>query len=184
MSNSFTQITEKLDKALEHVRRDIATLRTGRATTQILDPVMVDAYGAKMKIVEVASVQVPDPTLLVVSPWDKSLLVAVERAIATADLNLNPVVNGDIIRIAIAPLTEEKRKEMVKSLAKKIEAGRVMLRTIRTDAKKDIESQEGNDGISEDDIKRDVESLEEMIQEYNTKLDEIYASKEKDLMTV
>lgn len=184
MPYSFTTVTDKLDKALEHVRRDIATLRTGRATTQMLDPVMVEAYGARMKINEVASVQAPDPTLLVVSPWDKSLLEAVEKGIASADLNLNPVVDGDVIRIAISPLTEEKRKEMVKSLAKKIEAGRVMLRTIRTDAKKEIEAQDGTDGISEDDIAQDVDSLETVIKEYNAKLDDIYASKEKDLMTV
>lgn len=184
MPYSFTSVTQKLDKALEHVRRDIATLRTGRATTQMLDPVVVEAYGAKMKIHEVASVQAPDPSLLVVSPWDKSLLEAIEKAIASADLNLNPVVDGDVIRIAVAPLTEEKRKEMVKSLAKKIEAGRVMIRTLRTDAKKEIESQEGTDGVSEDDIAQDVDSLEELIKEYNAKLDDMYASKEKDLMTV
>ncbi len=184
MAYSFAPVTEKLHKALEHVRRDISTLRTGRASSQILDPVMVEAYGAKMKIHEVASVQAPDPSLVTVSPWDKTLLENIEKAIASADLNLNPVVDGDIIRIAIAPLTEEKRKEMVKSLAKKIEAGRVMLRTIRTDAKKEIEGQDGSNDVSEDDIKQDTQELEKIIKEYNVKLDEIFTAKEKDLMTV
>lgn len=184
MSYSFTSVIEKLDKAIEHVRRDISTLRTGRASTQMLDPVVVEAYGAKMRINEVASVQAPDPSLLVVSPWDKSLLSAIERGIASAELNLNPVVDGDIIRIAVAPLTEETRKEMVKTLAKKIEAGRVMLRTIRTDAKKEIESQDGASDISEDDIAQDSEELEKYIKEYNSKLDEVFAAKEKDLMTI
>lgn len=184
MPYPLTSVKQRLDKALSHVQRDIATLRTGRATVQMLDPVVVDAYGAKMKINEVASVQAPDPSLLVVSPWDKSLLESIEKAIASADLNVNPVVDGDIIRIAISPLTEDKRKEMVKSLAKKVEAGRVMLRTIRTDAKKDIESQDGTDGISEDDIAQDLDSLETLLKEYNTQLDDMYASKEKDLMKV
>lgn len=184
MSYSFTLVVEKLDKALEHVRRDISTLRTGRASVQMLDPVVVEAYGARMRINEVASVQAPDPSLLVISPWDKSLLSAIERGIASAELNLNPVVDGDIIRIAVAPLTEETRKEMVKTLAKKIEAGKVMLRTIRTDAKKEIESQDGANDISEDDIAQDSEELEKYIKEYNVKLDEIFAAKEKDLMTI
>lgn len=184
MSYSFSSVTEKLEKALEHVRRDIATLRTGRASTQMLDPVSIEAYGARMRINEVASVQAPDPSLLVVSPWDKSLLSAIEKGIASADLNLNPVVDGDIIRIAVAPLTEETRKEMVKTLAKKIEAGRVMIRTIRTDAKKEIESQDGASDISEDDISQEVEQLDKTIKEYNTRLDEIFTAKEKDLMTI
>ena len=138
MAYSFTSVTEKLDKAIEHIRRDISTLRTGRASVQMLDPVIVEAYGSKMRINELASVQAPDPTLLVISPWDKSLLEPIAKGISTAELNLNPVVDGDIIRIAVASLTEETRKEMVKSLAKKIEAGRVMIRTIRNDAKKKL----------------------------------------------
>ncbi len=184
MSYTFTPVTQKLEKALDHVRRDISSLRTGRATSQMLDSVVVDAYGSMMKILEVASVQAPDPSLLVVSPWDKSLLAAIEKAIASAGLNLNPVVNGDIIRIAIAPLTEETRKDMVKSLAKKIEDGKVMVRSIRTDSKKDIENQEGTDNISEDDIAQDLQELEKIVKEYISKLDEVYASKEKELMTI
>lgn len=184
MAFNFSEVREKLEKAVDHVTRDISSLRTGKATVQLLDPVMVEAYGARMRIAELATVQAPDATLLTVSPWDKSILANIERAIATADLNLNPVVDGDIIRIKIAPLTEEKRREMVKVLQKKIENGRVMLRSIRADGKRDIEAQKGSEGVSEDDIKADLHNLDEILKEYMTKLDEISAKKEKDLLTI
>lgn len=184
MSFDFSNVKQRFDKAVDHVSRDIASLRTGKATVQILDPVMVEAYGSKMKISELASVQAPDATMLVVSPWDKSILPNLERAIATADLNLNPVVDGDIIRIKIAPLTEEKRKEMVKVLYKKIESGRVMFRSLRTDAKKEVESGKDSGGVSEDDIKLDLKQLEDIVKEYMGKLDELSAKKEKDLLTI
>ncbi|GIK83957.1 MAG: ribosome-recycling factor [Patescibacteria group bacterium] len=184
MSFDFSDVKQRLDKAIDHVSRDVASLRTGKATVQLLDPVVVEAYGSRMKIAELASVQAPDATLLVISPWDKSVLSNIERAIATSDLNLNPVVSGDVIRIQIAPLTQEKRMEMVKVLHKKIEGGRVMLRNLRTDAKKEVESRKGSEGVSEDDIKFDLQKLDELIKEYMGKLDTISAAKEKDLLTI
>lgn len=184
MSFNFADFGQRLEKALDHVSRDIASLRTGKATVQLLDPVFVEAYGAKMRVSEVATVQAPDATLLVISPWDKSLLASIERAIATSDLNLNPVVNGDVIRIQIAPLTEEKRKEMVKILHKKIENGRVMFRNLRTDVKKEVESQKGTQGVSEDDIEFDLQKLEDILKEYMNKLEALASAKEKDLMTI
>lgn len=184
MSFNFSNFRSKIDKAYDFVVNDVATLRTGRATVQILDPVMVDAYGSKMKIVEVGSVQAPDPSMLIVTPWDKSLLPNIERAIATADLNLNPVVDGDIIRIKIASLTEEKRKEMVKILYKKIESGKVMFRGLRADTKRDIEKQKGGEGISEDDIKFDSKELDELLKKDMIRLDELLSNKEKELLTV
>lgn len=184
MSFDFLNIKQRLDKAIDHVSRDISSLRTGKATVQLLDPVMVDAYGTKMKIAELATVQAQDATMLVVSPWDKSILANIERGISSAELNLNPVVDGDVIRIKIAPLTEEKRKEMVKILYKKIENGRVMLRSLRTDAKKEVEGQKGSQDISEDDIKSDLLSLDEIVKEYMNKLDMISQAKEKDLLTI
>lgn len=184
MPYSFSDFQQKAKKAIDHVQRDVSSLRTGRASVQILDGVYVEAYGTSMQLVEVASVQAPDPSLLVISPWDKSLLSAVEKAVQSAGLNLNPVVDGDIVRIAIPPLTEETRKEMVKQLHKKIEAGRVMLRTIRTDAKKEIEDMENTDGVSEDDIARDLKTLEDELKKYMNELDELLQRKEKELLTV
>jgi ribosome recycling factor len=184
MSFNFSNFQSKLQKAFDFVVSDVATLRTGRATVQILDPVVVEAYGSKMRIAEVASVQAPDPSMLIVTPWDKSLLSNIEKAISTADLNLNPVVDGDIIRIKIASLTEEKRKEMVKILYKKIETGRVMFRNLRSDTKREIEKQKGSEGVSEDDIKLDSQKLEELLKQDMEKLDALLGKKEKELLTV
>lgn len=184
MSFNFTSFTEKSKKAIEFVRQDVATLRTGRATVQILDPVTVEAYGTTMKLEELATVSAPDSSSLLVSPWDKSLLESIEKAIAKAGLNLNPVVSGDVIRIAIAPLTEETRKEMVRQLERKIESGRVMLRNVRAGTKQEIESQEKSGGVSEDDIKRELLELDKLLQEFISELDSLEDSKQKELMSV
>lgn len=184
MSYDFTQSTDRFTKALDHIAADIATLKTGRASVQMLDGVMVEAYGSYMKLVELASISAPDASLLIVSPWDKSILGAIEKAIATSELNLNPVVDKDIIRIAISPLTEEKRKEMVKRLHQKIESGKVLIRNVRTDIKKDIEDQEAAGGVSEDDVKQDLETLEKTVHTYVTRLEDMGTQKEKELLTL
>ncbi len=119
MSFDFTDYKQRAEKTLEFASAEFASLRTGRASVQALDPVTVEAYGTRMKLQEVANVTAPDPTLLVVKPWDKSLLSAVEKAISSAGLNLQPIVDSDLIRISVPPLTEDKRKEMVKLLHQK-----------------------------------------------------------------
>lgn len=184
MSYQFTSFIGRNQKAIEHIKQDVSTLRTGKASAQMLDSVMVEAYGTLMKLVEVASVQATDPTMLVVTPWDKSLLEAVAKGISSAGLNLNPVVDGDIVRISVPPLTEEKRLEMVKLLGKKVESGKVMLRNIRSEAKQEIEDQKGQDGVSEDDIESDLQELDKQHKVYIEKLDELAAAKEKELMTI
>lgn len=184
MSFDFTNYQHKANKAVTHVQSDVATLRTGKATIQLLDPVSVDVYGTEMKVQELANVSVPDPNLLVIKPWDQTILEDLEKAIASAGLNLNPVVDGDLIRIVIPPLTEDRRKEMVKQLYQKVESGRVMMRSIRTDAKKEIENQEGESNISKDDIHRDLTKLNDLTQEQMDVLEELLARKEQELMTV
>ncbi len=185
MSFEFRTFHAEATKAMEHFRQSVGLLRTGRASADMLDTVMVEAYGSRMRLVEVASISVPDATLIVVTPWDKSLLKAVETAIATShDLELNPVVDGQIIRIPVAPLTEERRKEMVKLLHKRAEESRVLLRSVRTSTKKEIEAREGGDGVSEDDIRADVDQLEVEVKKYMDQLDVIVAQKEKELMTI
>jgi len=184
MSFNFGSFQIRLDKALEHVRTDLATLRTGRASAQLLDPVRVEAYGSNMRINEVANVSAPDPSSIVVSVWDKSLMETVEKAIASSGLNLHPVVASGVIRINIPPLTQERRMEMVKLLGQKIEQGKVMVRNIRTDAKKEIEDQEGTEGISEDDVKLDLSEMEQMYKKTLETLDKMTQDKEKELMTV
>ncbi|MCA9372649.1 ribosome recycling factor [Candidatus Woesebacteria bacterium] len=179
--HSFQQLSQK---AFEHVQQEVRTLRTGRASADILDPVRVEAYGSSMRLVEVASVTAPDATLLVVSPWDKSLVGAVEKAIASAGLNLNPVVEGQIIRIAVPPLTQERRQEMVKLLHQKVEAGRATLRTIRTDTKQEIENQKGAAGVSEDDIESELSQLDEAVKTSLARLEELQTQKETELLRV
>jgi ribosome recycling factor len=184
MAYDFQQFTQKADKTLQHIREDISSLRTGRATTQLLDPVQVEAYGTMMKVHELANLSTPDPSLLVVAPWDKSILGNIEKAIMSSGLNLQPVVDGAIIRIAVPPLTEERRKEMVKLLSQKIQNGHVMLRNVRTDIKKEVEKLVDEAGVSEDDIKADLAELDKLVKEYTAKIDQMSADKEKELMTV
>lgn len=184
MQDIFSDLEQKLEKALQHTRSEIAKLRTGKASVSLLDSVMVEAYGSMMHVNELANITAPDSTLLVVTPWDKTILEVIEKGIASSGLNLNPVVDGDIIRIAIPPLTEERRKEMVKLLHQKIEQGKVMMRTVRSDAKRDIEGQKGEEGISEDDIKHNLEELENVFKKYLEKLDVMASDKEKELLTV
>lgn len=184
MAFNFSTFHLKADKALQHVAQDMASLRTGRASAQLLDPVSVIAYGAPMRMTEVAQISAPDPNMLIVKPWDKSILGAIEKAIASAGLNLNPVVDGDIIRIVVPSLTEDRRKEMVKQLYQKIESGRVMLRAVRTDVKQEIEDQEGEANVSDDDIHRDLEQLDKLLQAEIEKLEDMGKKKEQELLTV
>lgn len=184
MSFQFSIFEELAIKAIEHVSKDLASLRTGKASVQMLDPVVVQAYGTDMKLNELANVSAPDATLLVIKPWDATIIESIEKAISKSTLNFNPVVDGDIIRIQVPPLTEERRKEMVKLLHQKIESGRVMLRSIRTDIKQDIEKQTGEANVSEDDIHQDLKKLNEMTQKYIDQLDELAKNKENELMTI
>ncbi|MGD9129540.1 MAG: ribosome recycling factor [Candidatus Woesebacteria bacterium] len=179
-----TLLGQKAEKVLTHVKKDIASLRTGKASVQLLDPVVVEVYGSKMKIPELANVSIPDANLLVITPWDKNIIADLEKAINSSDLNLNPVVDGDKIRIVVPQLTEERRKEMVKTLQQKIENAKTMLRSVRTEIKKQIEDQKGGTGISEDDIERDLEDMEKSFKEYMEQLEEIAKKKEKELLTI
>ena len=181
---SFSDFDQRAEKTLEHIRGDVATLRTGRAHTSMLDSVNVEAYGTKMKIQELAGVTVPDPTLIVIAPWDKSLLEAISKGVNVAGLSLNPIIDGEIIRISVPPLTSERRQEMVKLLSQKIEAGKVMLRNLRGDIRRDIDALEGEDGVSEDDIKSWQEELDRKVKELEGKIEEIKEQKEKDLVTL
>lgn len=180
----FTTFRLKLDKAIEHISHEVGQLRTGRASVQLLDPVIVEAYESRLKINEVATVSAPDSSLLTIVPWDKSILHAIEKAITLAGLNLNPVVDGNIIRISIPPLTQERRQEMVKILHQKIEAGRVMLRTVRTDTKKEIEQRKGNDDVSEDDVAHDEAEMDRIFKGKSEELETMAKKKETELLTV
>lgn len=184
MSFNRDQYQDKFEKALDHFSQDISSIRTGRASAGMLDNVSVEAYGGKMKIVEVASISVPDPTLIVISPWDKSLLGAIEKAIQAAQLNLSPIVDGSIVRLPVPSLTQDRRQELVKLLHQKAEGARVLVRTVRVDIKKELEKQTDQPGVSEDDVALDLKSLEDMTKDYVEKIDSMTKSKQTELTTI
>jgi ribosome recycling factor len=175
---------EKFEKTLLHAQNEFATLRTGRANAQLLDGVSLEAYGTRMALHEVASISAPDTQLLIVKPWDKNLLASIEKGIQLAQLNLNPIIDGDIIRIAVPTLTQERRLEMVKILHQKEEEIKVMLRNIRAESRKEIEKQEGLSGISEDDIKTEIEDLDQAVRDYIAKLEDMVKRKEQELLSL
>lgn len=181
-TSSLKKFKTQAEEVLTLVKEDLSTLRTGKASVQMLDPVRVPVYGSQMKLNELANIAAPDPDLLVIKPWDQSIIEAIEKAITSSDLNLNPVVDGELIRIKVPSLTEERRKDLVKMLHKKIESGRVMLRSARTEAKQLIEELEGEDNVSEDDIHNLIKDLNDLIQEYTQKLEAIADKKESELM--
>jgi len=180
----FKAFGESGKKALDVIREDIGSLRTGGASPQLLDGVKVEAYGSVMKVTELAAISVSDPTMLIVSPWDKSVLGAIEKGIQTAGINLNPVVDGDIIRISVPPLTGEDREKLVKTLSQKVEAGKVIIRSLRADTKRDIEAQKGQAGVSEDNIKADLAKLEDETKKLIDQVEQWAAAKQKELLKI
>ncbi len=181
---NFSEFKTKLNKIIDHTKQELSTLRTGQAKVSMLDSVEVEAYGSLMAVNEVANVSAPDSNMIVIEPWDKNLLENIEKAIQKAALNLNPVVDGELIRITVPALTEQRRKEMVKQLQQKIESAKVMMRNARTDTKNEIDSLKGQSGISEDDIHRNLEQLNQIMDDFTDKLEELEANKEKELMSI
>ena len=175
---------KSMDEALEAIRREFATVRTSKATPALLDTVRVDAYGSKMPINQLATINTPEPTLLVVQPYDQGALAAIEKAIRISDLGLSPVSDGKILRVPIPPLTEERRKEFVKQARKEGEKHRVSARNHRRDSIDMLEALESEKEITEDDQRRGVEKVEEITKEYIHKIDEILKAKEDEVMAV
>lgn len=176
------QFKTDTDKVLSVVQEDLSSVRTGRAKPSIVENVQVEAYGTRMRLVELATVTAPESSLLVISPWDKSQMQAIEKAITSAGLNLSPVVDNDQIRIVIPPLTTERRQELVKAVKQKIESGKEMLRDVRTRHKKEIDAQKGKPGVSEDHITQALEQLQKDHDAGVVKLESIGKQKEEELM--
>ena len=181
---SVNEARTQMEKAVEAMRREFTSVRTGKATPALLDTVRVDAYGSKMPINQVGTVSAPEPRLLIVQPWDKGLLKAIETGIVAADLGLNPSNDGNIIRVPIPQLTEERRKEMVKLLHKLAEEGRVAIRHARQEANKELKKKQGDHEISEDDAHRQMEQVQKLTDEYIAKIDQLLKHKEQEVMEV
>jgi len=175
---------EEFYKAVEFFKKDIGSLRTGRANTAVLDGIMAEAYGAKTPLVGLANISVADARSLIVSPWDKNVIKDVEKAIIEADLGLGVVNEGDKIRLTIPAMTEENRKDLVKKLNEKTEQAKVSVRQNREAIKSAIEKAEKDKAIAEDDKFRFMEELEEEVRKVNEELKTIRDKKEKDIMTI
>jgi ribosome recycling factor len=180
----LAKLQSRLAQAVEVVKKDLGTVRTGRAKPSIVEEVKVEAYGTIMNLQELASISAPDTSLIVVSPWDKGLISAVAAGINKAGLNLNAMVDGETVKIAIPALSQERREELVKLVHQKVEGGKVIGRTIRGEIKEEIEAQEGESGISEDSIKSWLETMQKQIDKFMLELEELGKEKEKELMTL
>lgn len=178
------KLEEKLEGTLFVVKRDLSSLRTGRAKSSLVENIKVEAYGDLMEIRELAGISSPDSTLIVITPWDKSLTAAIATGIRKSELNISPIVDGESIKIAIPPLTEERRLEMVKQVHQKLESGKVMVRNIRGEIKEDIEKQKGEAGISEDNIEYWLEQMQKTVEKYIENIEVMGKEKEKELMTL
>lgn len=172
------------EKAVEFFREDLNQLRTGRATTALVENILVDYYGTKSLLKQVASISIPEARTITISPWDKGSLVNIEAAIRESQLNLNPNNDGQVIRINIPALTEERRKELVKILNQKTEEAKISIRKIREDIWNEIQELEKSGKIGEDDKFIGKDKLQEVIDEYNEKIEEIRKKKEGEIMTV
>ena len=181
---SLDKARQRMDSALEALRREFANVRTGKATPSLLDSVRVEAYGGKVPLNQVGTVAAPEPRLLTVTPWDKSLLKEIDRGLRESDLGLNPSNDGSIIRIPIPALTEERRKEFVKVLHKLAEEGRVAIRQARKDANDDVKARQKKEGLSEDDIRREQDKVQKLTDQYIAKVEEVLKHKEAEVMEV
>jgi ribosome recycling factor len=174
----------RMEKAVEDFRKDLTSLRTGRANASLLDSIRVDYHGTPMPVNQLGTVTTPDATMIVVSPWDPSAVPLIDKAIRTSDLGLNPTNDGKVVRVPIPALTEDRRKDIVKQLHKVLENHRTAVRNIRRDLKEAIEKLEKDKKISEDDKKRALDELEKVSQAETKKIEDLSAAKEKEIMSI
>jgi len=178
------ELKRRMDGALEALRRDFAGLRTGRASVHLLDPVVVKAYGGEMPLNQVGTVNVPEPRMITVQVWDRSLVVAVEKAIRDANLGVNPQADGQLVRVPIPELSTERRQELTKLAHKYAEQGRIAVRNVRRDGMETLKKMEKDGKISEDDHRRRSEEVQKATDEHIKKVDDALAQKEKEILQV
>ncbi|HLL80560.1 MAG TPA: ribosome recycling factor [Ktedonobacteraceae bacterium] len=174
----------RMQKAVEALKQDITSIRTGRASSALIERITVDYYGTPTPINQVASISVPEARLLVIQPWDRKLLTDIEKAIQKSDLGINPNNDGQVIRLAIPPLNEERRREMVKTLHKKLDEHKVAIRNVRRDAQDKFREREKKKELSEDELKRSTERLQKLTDRYIDEMDKVGKSKELEILEV
>ena len=173
-----------MDKVLENSKREFGSIRSGKATVSLLDTVRVEAYGQQMPITQLANVSAPEPRLLTVTPWDKGLTSAIEKAIRDSDLGLNPATSGEMIRVPMPPLTEERRKELTKVVHKEAEAAKIAVRNVRRDANEHLKKLLKDKECSEDEERRAHEDLQKLTDRFIAEVDRLLQVKEADLMAI
>ena len=180
----LAQTEAKMKKAIDALRHELSTVRTGRAAPSLVEALEVDAYGATATLVSLAAINAPEPRLIVIQPWDRSLMKAIEKAILASDLGLTPSNDGTVIRLNIPALNEERRRELVKLLHKKLEDGRVEIRTLRRHAHDELRAKEKSSGVTADEVKRLEAQLQKLTDRFILTADEIGQAKEKEILAV
>jgi ribosome recycling factor len=184
LKDSFAQLKTRMDKAVEDFRKEMTATRTGRASVHMLDGVVVEAYGSQMPLNQLANVSAPEPQLITVQPWDVSQIGAIEKAIRSSDLGLNPMNDGKLVRVPVPALTEERRKEMVKHLNKVLEEHRTAVRNIRRDGNDAVKKAMKDRKITEDEEHGAMENLQKLTDDEIKKMEEMAKGKEKEVMSV
>ena len=184
LKDTFAQLKTRMDKAVEDFRKELASQRTGRANVHMLDSIHVDAYGSQMPLSQVGNVSAPEPNLITITPWDMSLVGAIEKAIRNSDLGFNPQNDGKLIRVPVPALTEERRKDMVKHLNKVLEEHKTAIRNIRRDGNEAIKKAMKDKKISEDEERGSLEQMQKVTDDEIKKMDEMFKVKEKEVMQV
>jgi ribosome recycling factor len=182
--DALVQAKIRMEKAVEDFRKELAGVRTGRANVSLLDHVRVDYHGTSMPLNQLGTLSVPDATMIMISPWDASAVAMIDKAIRTTDLGLNPTNDGKVVRVPIPPLTEDRRKDLVKHIHKVLENHRTAVRNIRRDIKEAVEKLEKDKKISEDDRKRSLEELEKLTHSETKKIEDFSAAKEKEVLEI
>jgi ribosome recycling factor len=184
LKETYVQLKTRMEKAVEDFRREMAATRTGRASVRMLDGVNVEMYGSQMQLNQVATVHAPEPQMITVQPYDPTALAAIEKAIRTADLGLNPMNDGKLIRVPVPALTEERRRDMVKHLHKILEEHRTAVRNIRRDGNDAIKKAMKDKKITEDDEKRSLDEIQKLTDDEIKKMEEMSKAKEKEVMEI
>jgi ribosome recycling factor len=184
MAFNITDFKQRMDGAIDTLKKEFSGLRTGRASTSLLDPIMVDAYGSHTPLSQLASINAPEPRMLTVSVWDRGLAGPVEKAIRDSGLGLNPAAEGTVIRVPVPALTEERRKDLVKVAGKYAVQTKIAVRNVRRDGMDTLKKLEKDKQISEDELKKFEKDVQKLTDDYVTKVDETLAHKEKEIMEI
>ena len=184
MDELLAELNSRMQKAVDGLARELATIRAGRATTALLDNIMVDYQGTSVPLYQLATMSIPEANLIIIQPWDRTSLRDIERAILTANVGLNPANDGNLIRVIIPPLNEERRKELVKVVSRKVEERRIAIRNIRRDGIEKLREMEKNKEISEDELKNNAKKIDQLTEACVDKVSELGQSKEREIREI